>query len=98
MELITEVGVEDYIATRLRSVRRSSVKKELGSLRRFVTWAVKRGELASFQFPKLPKQAKGTRQLNRPLIELSARRALADPHSSDRELTLATWILRGLAR
>jgi len=35
MELITEVGVEDYITTRLRSVRRSSVKKELGSLRRF---------------------------------------------------------------
>jgi hypothetical protein len=31
-------------------------------------------------------------------IELSARRALADPHASDRELSLATWILRGLAR
>ena len=77
MELITEVGVEDYITTRLRSVRRSSVKKELGSLRRFVTWAVKRGELASFQFPKLPKQAKGTRQLNRPLIELSREQAEA---------------------
>ena len=76
-ELITEVGVEDYITTRLRSVRRSSVKKELGSLRRFVTWAVKRGELASFQFPKLPKQAKGTRQLNRPLIELSREQAEA---------------------
>ncbi len=87
MELITEVRVEDYITTRLRSVRRSSVKKELGSLRRFITWAVKRGELASFQFPKLPKQAKGTRQLDRPLIELSREQAEACDSSPPRPHT-----------
>jgi hypothetical protein len=29
-------------------------------------------------------------------IELSARRALADPKASNRELTLAKWILKDL--
>jgi integrase len=46
MDRLTTVGVEDYVAHRLRQVQRPTVTKELSVLRRFCRWAHKRGHLA----------------------------------------------------
>jgi integrase len=60
---LTTVGVEDYIATRLRQVSRETLKKELSPLRRLARWAHARGYLA--QLPEI--ETPGRRVLGTPV-------------------------------
>jgi len=66
IELLTEASCEDYYRGRLRKVSRATVKKERGTLVRFVRWASIRGRdyLAPMGVPSLPKKAKGTKALD----------------------------------
>ena len=66
IELLTEASCEDYYRARLRKVSRATVKKERGTLVRFVRWASMRGRgyLAPMNVPALPKKAKGTKALD----------------------------------
>ena len=47
VDQLTTVGVEGYIATRLKAVTRETLKKELSVLRQFARWAHRRGYLAA---------------------------------------------------
>lgn len=68
-------GIGAYQRQRLRSVQRSTVVKERGALRRFLSWCVEKELLGEVpEFPPLPKKAKGERHKQgrgKPQIELS---------------------------
>ena len=69
---LTEVNVEDYRDRRLGLVRATTVRKELGALRRFINWAHKRGHLARVvEVPSVPTSSTGTAH--------TARRRVAAP-------------------
>jgi integrase len=62
MDRLTTVGVQDYIADRLRKVTRETVKKELSVLRRLAEWAHERGYVAELPNIKTPgKRVLGAR-------------------------------------
>lgn len=57
---ITSASASDYMRARLRSVSRSTVKKELSSLRRFVAWASEQRFMDAVTIPHVPKASLGT--------------------------------------
>jgi integrase len=68
---LTTAAVEDYVAARLREVQRSTIKKELQTLRQFVKWAERRGELAEpVQLVAPPATALGTPSRPRERVDL----------------------------
>ena len=63
---ITQASIGVYLRARLGQASRETVKKELNSLRTFLTFCVERGWLDGLPvFPKIPKGALGTRDPNR---------------------------------
>lgn len=65
LDSIDSIGVEAYTAERLRKVRRSTLCKELSTLRQFVVWCRKRGVIeTTVEVPAPPKKATGTAHKN----------------------------------
>ncbi len=65
LESMDSIGIESYTAERLRQVRRSTVCKELSTLRQFLAWCHKRGVIdAAIDVPAPPKKATGTAHKN----------------------------------
>jgi len=67
---ITKLSIEDYTLARLKKVLRGTVRKERGTLLRFVKWAAGRGEMESVKFPQMPPKAPGKAAIDRPLIQV----------------------------
>jgi site-specific recombinase XerD len=56
---ITRASIADYQAKRLREVTRSTLRKELSTLRVFLAWLVERGAIAAEHVPEVPKLRRG---------------------------------------